>query len=104
MTSQYNVCNGKLTKVQTDYNETTTKCDQLQIELGQQINLIKQKESEISRVLKENVQLGKCRDVAQKRAQSIDGENAELTRQLSKLRYYFIIVVTKTKLRIINCG
>lgn len=86
MTSQYNVTNGKLNKIQSDFDEITLKCDQLQIDLTQQQSIVKQKDLELGRLMKENVQLMKNRDTIQKRIQMLDGEKIELTKNVTKLR------------------
>lgn len=86
MTTQYNVCNGKLNKIQSDVDDYSSECDKLQIELNQKINLIKLKDTENNRLLKENTQLLKFRDVIQKRVILIDAERAELTKEVLKLK------------------
>lgn len=86
MTSQYNVTNAKLTKTLTDLDEITTKCDQLQIDLTQQQNIHKQKDSDLMRLTKENAQLMKNRDFIQKRIQILESEKAELGKEITKLR------------------
>lgn len=88
MTSQYNVCNGKLSKAVADLNEITTKYDQLQIDLTQQQNLVKQKDADATRLTKQNLQLMKTRDTTQKRVQCLEAEKIELVQDVTKLRYF----------------
>lgn len=88
MTTQYNVCNGKLTKALSDLEETTSKCDQLQIELLRSCSLSKQREAELARLARENAQLMKNRDVIQKRIQMLETEKSELGKDVTKLRYH----------------
>lgn len=90
MTSQYNITNGKLIKAQNDLNEVTIKCDQLQIELTQQTSLVKQKEGEMIRWQKDSVQLKKCRDVTEKRAQVAEAEKAALAEKVTKLKWVWM--------------
>lgn len=87
MTSQYNVTNGKLNKAITDFDDITSKCDQLQIDLAQEQNRSKQKDVDIVRLTKDNAQLMKIRDAVQKRAQVLDTEKADLVKASTKLRY-----------------
>lgn len=87
MTSQYNVCNGKLTKTLNDLEETTSKCDQLQIEQLHQQSVAKQREAELVRLARENAQIMKNRDAVQKRIQNLESEKNELTKQVTKLRW-----------------
>lgn len=87
VTSQYNVSNGKLTKAVSDLDETTSKCDQLQIELLRSCSMAKQREAELMRLARENAQLMKNRDAVQKRIQSLEAEKSELTKEVTKLRY-----------------
>lgn len=86
MTSQYNVCNGKLTKALSDLDETTSKCDQLQIDLLHQQNVAKQRDAELARLARENGQMMKTRDAVQKRIQTLETEKAELSKEVTKLR------------------
>lgn len=86
VTSQYNMCNGKLTKALTDLEETASKCDQLQIDLIHQQNVAKQRDAELIRLAKENAQIMKSRDVMQKRIQSLEAERSDLTKEVTKLR------------------
>lgn len=86
MTSQYNMCNGKLTKATADLEETTSKCDQLQIDLIHQNNVAKQRDAELIRLAKENAQIMKSRDAVQKRIQSLEAEKTELAKEVTKLR------------------
>lgn len=86
MTSQYNVSNGKLTKALSDLDETTSKCDQLQIELLRSCSLAKQREAELTRLARENSQLMKNRDVIQKRIQILETEKSESGKEVTKLR------------------
>lgn len=86
MTSQYNVTNTKLTKTLTDVDELTTKCDQLQINLTQQLNILKQKDAEIIRIRKDNSQLIKGCDVIRKRIQALEAEKSELEIEITNLR------------------
>lgn len=87
VTSQYNVANGKLTKALSDLDETTSKCDQLQIEVLRSCSVAKQREAELVRLARENAQLMKNRDVVQKRIQCLEAEKIELTKEVTKLRY-----------------
>lgn len=89
VTSQYNVTNGKLTKALGDLDETTSKCDQLQIELLRCSSLAKQREAELMRLARENTQLMKNRDVVQRRIQNLEAEKSELAKEVTKLRYNF---------------
>lgn len=91
VTSQYNVNNGKLTKALSDLDETTSKCDQLQIELLRSCSLAKQREAELIRLARENAQLMKNRDAVQKRIQNFETEKTELAKEVTKLRYDFIL-------------
>lgn len=96
MTSQYNVCNGKLTKVLSDLEETTSKCDQLQIELLHQQSVEKQREAELVRLARENAQIMKNRDAVQKRIQNLESERNDLGKEVTKLRCvweYFLFIV-----------
>lgn len=86
VTSQYNMCNGKLTKALADLEETASKCDQLQIDLIHQQNVAKQRDAELIRLAKENAQIMKSRDVMQKRIQSLEAEKSDLTKEVTKLR------------------
>lgn len=86
MTSQYNVCNGKLTKTLSDLEETTSKCDQLQIDLLHQQNVAKQREAELMRLARDNAQMMKTRDAIQKRIQTLEAEKTELAKVVTKLR------------------
>lgn len=86
MTSQYNVCNGKLTKALSDLDETASKCDQLQIDLLHQQNVAKQREAELIRLARDNAQMMKTRDAVQKRIQTLEAEKTELTKEVTKLR------------------
>lgn len=86
MTSQFNVTNTKLTKTLTDLDEMTTKCDQLQIDLTQQQNILKQKDADIFRITKDNSELIKSRDVVRKRVQVLEAEKSELRIEITKLR------------------
>lgn len=86
ITSQYNVTNTKLTKTLNDLDEVTTKCDQLQIDLMQQLNIIKQKDVEIVRITKDNSQLMKSRDVIRKRIHALETEKSELGIEITELR------------------
>lgn len=86
MTSQYNVTNTKLTKTLNDLDEMTTKCDQFQIDLTQQQNILKQKDTEIIRITKDYWQLIKSRDVIRKRIQVLEAEKSELGIEITKLR------------------
>lgn len=88
MTTQYNVSNGKLTKALSDLEETTSKCDQLQIELLRSCSLAKQREAELTRLARENAQLMKNRDVIQKRIQILEAERSELGKDVTELRYH----------------
>lgn len=89
MTSQYNVTNGKLTKALNDLEETTSKCDQLQIELLRSCSLAKQREAELARLARENAQLMKNRDAIQKRIQNLETEKCELGKEATKSRYNY---------------
>lgn len=86
VTTQYNVCNGKLTKTSSDLEETTSKCDQLQIELLHQNSVSKQREAELARLARENAQIMKNRDVVQKRIQNLEAERNDLQKEVTKLR------------------
>lgn len=86
LTTQYNVCNGRLNKVQSDLDNISSECDKLKIENNQKMNLVKLKDVEITRLVRENAQLEKCRDVMQKRIISIDAEKVESTKEVVKLR------------------
>lgn len=86
MTSQYNVCNGKLTKALNDLEETTSKCDQIQIELLHQQSVGKQRETELVRLARENAQIMKNRDAVQKRIQNLEFDKNELGKEVTKLR------------------
>lgn len=86
MTSQYNMCNGKLAKTLIDLDESSSKCDQLQIDLIHQQNVGKQRDAELIRLAKENAQIMKSRDVVQKRIQSLETEKTELAKEVTKLR------------------
>lgn len=86
MTSQYNVTNTKLTKALNDLDEITTKCDQFQIDLTQQQNILKQKDAEIFRITKDNSQLIKSRDVIRKRIQVLEAEKSDLGIEITQLR------------------
>lgn len=86
MTSQYNVCNGKLSKAVADLNEITSKYDQLQIDLTQQQNLLKQKDIDMGKLAKQSAQLMKNRDATQKRIQCLETEKTELVQVVTKLR------------------
>lgn len=91
VTTQYNVNNGKLTKVLGDLEETTSKCDQLQIELLRSCSLAKQREAELMRLARENAQLMKNRDMVQKRIQNFEADKTELAKEVTKLRYIIFI-------------
>lgn len=86
MTSQYNITHTKLTKTLTDLDEMTTKCDQVQIDLMQQQNILKQKDTEIIRITKDNLQLIKSRDIIRKRIQVLETDKSELGIEITKLR------------------
>lgn len=86
ITTQYNVCNGKLTKAILDLDETTSKCDQLQIDLIHQQNVAKQREAELARIARENAQMMKTRDAVQKRIQTLETEKTDLVKEVTKLR------------------
>lgn len=86
LTSQYNVTNGKLNKAIADLDDITSKCDQLQIDLAQEQNRSKQKDWDINRLTKDNVQLMKIRDLVQKRVQVLEVEKADLYKESTKLR------------------
>lgn len=86
MTSQYNVCNGKLTKTLSDLEEMTSKCDQLQIDLFHHQNVSKQRDAELTRLARENVQMMKIRDAVQKRIQTLEAEKSDLNKEVTKLR------------------
>lgn len=86
LTSQYNVTNGKLSKAIADFDDITSKCDQLQIDLAQEQNRGKQKDLELNRLAKDNAQLMKNRESIQKRVQVLESEKAELEKALTKLR------------------
>lgn len=86
MTSQYNITHTKLTKTLTDLDEMTTKCDQVQIDLMQQQNILKQKDTEIIRFTKDNLQLIKSRDIIRKRIQVLETDKSELGIEITKLR------------------
>lgn len=86
MTSQYNVCNGKLTKALSDLDEMTSKCDQLQIDLLHQQNVAKQREAELMRLARDNGQMMKIRDAVQKRIQTLEAEKMDLAKEVTKLR------------------
>lgn len=106
MTSQFNMTNAKLTKVTSDFEEITSKCDQLQIDLTQQQNIQKQKDCELNRLTKENGQLMKSRDVIQKRIQMLDSEKIELGKEVMKLRYvrtlYMCFSIKKTMMEFLT--
>lgn len=86
VTSQYNVCNGKLTKALSDLEETTSKCDQLQIEVLHHQSMAKQREAELVRLARENAQMMKNRDAVQKRIQNLESERRDLAKEVTKLR------------------
>lgn len=87
MTSQYNVCNSKLTKTVSDLDEMTSKCDQLQLDLIHQQNVAKQREAELIRLARENAQMMKIRDTIQKQIQILEAEKMDLTKEVTKLRF-----------------
>lgn len=86
MTSQYNVCNTKLSKALTECTEMSAKFDQLQIDLVQQTNIVREKDTECLRFSKEIVQVTKERDAALKRAYNIDAQKDEVEQKLQKFR------------------
>lgn len=86
MTSQYNVTNGKLTKALSELDETTAKCDQLQIELLHLQSVERQREAELVRLARENSQILKNRDAVQKRIQNLESDKSELGKEVTKLR------------------
>lgn len=86
VTSQYNLCNGKLTKTLAEMEESVAKCDQLQIDLVHQQNVAKQRDAELVRLAKENAHVMKTRDAVQKRIQTLDADKFELTKEVTKLR------------------
>lgn len=86
MTTQYNVCNTKLSKALAECTEMSAKFDQLQIDLVQQASIVREKDTECLRFAKEIVQVTKERDTALKRAYNIDAQKDELEQQLRKLR------------------
>lgn len=85
LTTQFNLCNGKLTKALADLADATVQCDQLQIELTKKLNLEKTKDAEIARLTKENVTLVKERDVAKKSGQVFEWKNADLLVKNTKM-------------------
>lgn len=87
VTSQHNVCIGKLSKAISECNDLSVKCDQLQIELMQQTNLAKAKESEIVKISKEIVQLTKEKDAAQKRTFNAEQQKTEIEKKSVDLRW-----------------
>lgn len=86
LTTQYNICNGKLIKALADLNDVTVQCDQLQIELTKKMNVEKTKDAEIVRISKENATLLKERDAAKKYGQNVDAKNVELMTKNTKMR------------------
>lgn len=86
MTTQYNLCNGKLIKALADLSDVTAQCDQLQIELTKKLNVEKTKDAEIVRISKENAQLLKERDTAKKYGQIADAKIADLMMKNTKMR------------------
>lgn len=85
LTTQFNLCNGKLTKALADLADATVQCDQLQIELTKKQNLEKTKDAEIARLLKENATFAKERDVAKKSGQVYEWKNADLLVKNTKM-------------------
>lgn len=89
LTTQYNICNGRLIKALADLNDISVQCDQLQIEVTNKISAEKTKDAEIARISKENIILSKERDAAKKYGQNIDAKNAELMTNNAKIWYIF---------------
>lgn len=98
MTSQYNVCNSKLTRTISDLDEMTAKCDQLQLDLIHQQNVAKHREAELIRLARENAQMMKIRDTIQKRIQTLEAEKMDLTKEVTKLRFGNIVSCTNKML------
>lgn len=89
--TQNNLMNGKLVKAQADIETLTSQSDKLQIELNQESTMLKLKEVDFSRVLKENGQIAKNRESLQKKLVIVETEKADLIKQVAKLRYVVLI-------------
>lgn len=86
MTSQYNACNNKLSKALAECSAVGAKYDQLQLELAEQVNIVRAKDAECARLSKEIGQTTKERDAALKRIYSVDAQKDEAEQKLLKLR------------------
>lgn len=86
MTTHFNLATAKLTKALADIDNLTSQCDKLQIEFNQESSLLKLKEAECGRIVKENAQIFKSRETLQKKLANVEMEKADLAKAVAKLK------------------
>lgn len=80
------VTNTKLLKTTTDLEEFSASRGKMHMELGQSNNLLKLKESECMRLLKENNQVVKNRDILQKKLMMLEVAKGDLQQEVLKFK------------------
>lgn len=86
VTNTQAVTNSKLIKTTTDLEEILATRGRMHMELGQINNLLKLKESECTRILKENNQVVKNRDVLQKKLMMLEVTKGDLQQEVLKFK------------------
>lgn len=76
----------KITKMSTDLEAAISIRNKMKIELSQNNNILKLKDSECNRLLRENAQSIKTRDVLQKRLMMIESVKGDLIQEVLKLK------------------
>lgn len=86
VTNLQSVTNTKLVKTTTDLEEVLATRGKMHMELGQSNNLLKLKESECIRLLKENNQVVKNRDILQKKLMMLEVVKGDLQQDVLKFK------------------
>lgn len=76
----------KLTKTQADLEAMTLLRNKCSMELGQNVTQLKFKDTECTRLARDNVQLTKSREQLQKKLMAIESSKADVAQELLKLK------------------